>query len=71
VVSTLDLVGQEQRQEGGGVELLGPRELEPRGQGRQRLAELEPLEQAGQSGIDAHGATSASAARSGAASEKR
>ena len=55
LVAPLDLVGQQQGQECGVVELLGACQRQPLGQGGHELAQLQALEQTHQIGIDAHG----------------
>jgi hypothetical protein len=58
LVPALDLIGEEQRQEGSVVELLAPSEGEPLGQGGRQLAESQALHQSEQVGIDGHMSTS-------------
>jgi hypothetical protein len=44
-IASLDLIGQQQRQERGVIGLLSARQRQARGQGRHHVAELQPLEQ--------------------------
>ena len=55
LVAALDLVGQQQGEERGVVEVLGAGQRQPLGQGGHQRTQLEAFEQAHQIGIDAHG----------------
>src|SRR5439155_17455410 len=61
-VAALDLVGEQEGQEGGVVELLGAGQRQPLGQRRREGAQLEPLEELDQIGVDAHRSASVAAA---------
>jgi hypothetical protein len=57
-VPALDLVGKDEREEGGVIELLGACEGQPVRQGRDRLAELEPFEEGNEVRFEAHAVAS-------------